>query len=163
MLSTFVESRCWGRLIPPLSQHLLDISFVLEILKPFEHGMVSTSLNMTQQCWENVETVWSGFGGQYCKIRTAQGTNQNAPFHHGPVCHIINSFICFSLYTSFYILNYTCQTFSTCTLILRSYSVKRVSCYFYLDLENVNLLHVVVLHLRVRLSSCYRLSFSYSA
>ena len=25
----------------------------------------------------------------YCKIQTAQGTNQNAPFHRGPVCHII--------------------------------------------------------------------------
>ena len=27
--------------------------------------------------------------GPYCKIRTAQGTNQNAPFRLGPVCHII--------------------------------------------------------------------------
>ena len=26
----------------------------------------------------------------YCKIRAALGINQNAPFHPGPVCHIIN-------------------------------------------------------------------------
>ena len=40
ILSTFVESRCRGRLTPHLSQHLFNISFVLEMLKPFDAGMV---------------------------------------------------------------------------------------------------------------------------
>ena len=30
--------------------------------------------------------------GPYCKIRTVQGTNQNAPLRRGPVCHIIKDF-----------------------------------------------------------------------
>ena len=36
-------------------------------------------------------SLWAvHLSGPSCKIQTAQGTNQNAPFHRGPVCHIIN-------------------------------------------------------------------------
>ena len=33
------------------------------------------------------------FSGPYCKIRTAQGANQNSPFRRVSLCHIINQVI----------------------------------------------------------------------
>ena len=47
----FVESGCWGRLTPPLSQHLLNISFVLEMLKPFDTSWCQHASTNVERCW----------------------------------------------------------------------------------------------------------------
>ena len=56
-LSTFVESRCGGSLTPPISQHHLNISFVLECWSRLtRHG-----LNISQHDSTNVERMLRPF------------------------------------------------------------------------------------------------------